>query len=146
MNKIIKSILISMLSVAILAACGGATDEDQNAATATSGGGSEGGRSSSSSGGSSSPLPSGSASASVFWSIPTTRESGNALSLSELAGYIVFIGTQPGSYQTSVIVRNATQNTYTFSGLLQGNYYLAVRAFDTAGQISLASEVLKQAR
>lgn len=157
-NTKLKLLFISMLAVFMLSGCGGGNaDEDGFGGSAVSGegegGGSEGGGGGSEGGGGGSggggytppPPPSGNASATIYWTIPTTRVSGAALALSELSKYVVLLGTSPGNYSATKIITNSTQTTHTFTGLAQGTYYLAVRAVDTSGQASGISEVQKYA-
>ncbi len=102
--------------------------------TACGGGG---GGSTADDGGGGNPPPSGSGSITLSWVAPATRTDGNQLSLSEVGGYKVYIGTSSGNYNAPVDVGTAT--THTFNDLGQGNYYLAVAVYDTNLQDSTPS-------
>ena len=57
---------------------------------------------------------------------------------SGVAGYLLWYGTQPGSYASSIDVGNRTQ--WTLSGLTAGQrYYFAVQAYDSTRTMSLSS-------
>ncbi|MBI4648489.1 MAG: right-handed parallel beta-helix repeat-containing protein, partial [Bacteroidia bacterium] len=47
---------------------------------------------------------------------------------SDISGYIVHWGTEPGSYQNSINVGSTTG--YTITGLSKGTYYIALTAYD----------------
>ena len=56
----------------------------------------------------------------------------------DLAGYKVYIGTQPGIYNAPVSIGNVT--SYTVANLATGRtYYATITAFDSAGNESLHS-------
>lgn len=61
----------------------------------------------------------------------------------DLAGYLVYHGTAPGSYGPAVDVGLVT--TYTISDLPAGTHYFTVTAYDAAGNESApATEVSKR--
>jgi hypothetical protein len=77
-------------------------------------------------------VPSGTGTATLAWSAPTTNVDGTPLTT--LAGYKVYYGTAPGVY-TSLVVGNV--NSYKIVGLTKGQtYYFTVTAFDTYGNES----------
>lgn len=56
----------------------------------------------------------------------------------DLAGYKVYVGTQPGIYNAPVSIGNVT--SYTVANLATGRtYYATITAFDSAGNESLHS-------
>ena len=62
----------------------------------------------------------------------------NANTEADIAGYIVLYGTASGVYSTNANVGNVT--SYVATGLATGvRYFVAVRAYNTAGLISAAS-------
>lgn len=64
----------------------------------------------------------------LSWSAPTNS---NGSQVSDLAGYRLYAGNAPGSYQQSVDVGN--QTSYTLGSLSDGaSYYFAVTAYNTA--------------
>jgi hypothetical protein len=74
-------------------------------------------------------VPSGTGTANLAWSAPTTNVDGTPLTT--LAGYKVYYGTTPGVY-TSIVVGNAS--SYEITGLANGQtYYFTVTAYDTYG-------------
>ena len=73
-------------------------------------------------------------SAKLSWNAPTRNEDGS--SLTDLAGYVVYWGTSPGSYPNSVTIRNPGQLSYTVDGLAAGTYTFVVTAFNSAGKES----------
>ena len=59
----------------------------------------------------------------------------------DLAGYVLVYGTAPGVYTQSVSLA-ATATTHEVSGLSDGTYYFAIRAFNAAGlQSAYSNEV-----
>ena len=68
--------------------------------------------------------------ATLAWSAPTTSADGSPLT--DLDGYIVYSGTESGSYTQSIDVGNVT--SYTVNNLTANvTYYIAVTAYDTSG-------------
>lgn len=70
----------------------------------------------------------------VLWDAPTTNTDGSPLT--DLAGYKLEIGTSSGVYSTVQDVGNVTQVNYDFP---VGTRYVAVRAYDTSGNLSTYS-------
>ncbi|UFS71077.1 hypothetical protein LPW11_02545 [Geomonas sp. RF6] len=81
------------------------------------------------------------ATATLTWSAPTTNSDGS--SLTDLAGYKVYVGTSSGSYQPGVDVGKVT--SYTVSNLTDGGtYYFAITAYNSARvESSRSNEVSK---
>ena len=74
-------------------------------------------------------VPSGTGTATLAWSAPTTNVDGTPLTT--LAGYKVYYGTTPGVY-TSIVAGDVS--TYQVVGLANGQtYYFTVTAYDTYG-------------
>jgi len=74
--------------------------------------------------------------ATLSWTAPTTNSDGS--SLTDLAGYKVYVGTASGNYQAPVTVGKVT--SYTLSNLTDGGtYYFAVSAYNTSGEESAKS-------
>jgi len=70
------------------------------------------------------------------WDAPTTNEDGSTLT--DLAGYKVYVGTSPGNYQESFDA--GSQQSWTVGDLAAGNtYYFAVTAYNTSGEESAYS-------
>jgi hypothetical protein len=78
----------------------------------------------------------------LAWQAPTTNEDGSPLS--DLAGYLVYYGTQSGTYSSTLDVGNMTSHTISISDqeALGNTYYFAVTALDTSGnESSFSNEV-----
>ena len=69
---------------------------------------------------------------SLSWTAPTTNEDGTPLS--DLAGYNLHYGTQPGQYSRVVNLGGGTNAE--IGGLGSGTYYLSVTAYDIFGNES----------
>jgi hypothetical protein len=75
----------------------------------------------------------------LFWNAPTMNRDGSPLQ--DLAGYKLYYGESSGNYTASLDVGKPT--TYTLQGLEVGHtYYIAVSAYDTAGNESALSAEL----
>ena len=76
----------------------------------------------------------------LFWNAPTMNRDSSPLQ--DLAGYKLYYGESSGNYTTSIDV--GTPTTYTLQGLEVGHtYYIAVSAYDTAGNESgLSTELI----
>jgi len=62
--------------------------------------------------------------------------------VANIAGYSVYYGTSPGSYDTKI--DNGKSTTCTITGLRSGTYYIAVTCYDLAGNESaFSNEVSK---
>ena len=70
-------------------------------------------------------------SATLSWTLPTTRTDGSALT--NLAGFRIYYGNSPGSYPTMISVGNPTLTTYVVTNLISGTYYFVATAVDSAG-------------
>ncbi len=73
------------------------------------------------------------ATATLSWSPPTANADGS--NLTDLNGYVIYIGTSPDDYTQSIDVGNV--NTYILSDLVSDiTYYFAVTSYDTSGNES----------
>lgn len=80
--------------------------------------------------------------ATLTWTIPTTREDGKALQMSELAGYEIY-WTRASDSQTGVIkVGKAQATTQKFETFVPANYYFAMSAIDSKGLKSKLSTMV----
>lgn len=68
----------------------------------------------------------GTRSATIAWQTPTNNEDGTALT--NLAGFRISYGRQPGQYSHSVEVNNPGVASYVVGGLVPGTYYFAMTA------------------
>ena len=64
------------------------------------------------------------------WTAPTQNEDGTELT--DLDGYIIFWGTEPGVYPNSVRLENESLTTYVVEDLAPGTYRFAAKSFNTA--------------
>lgn len=83
---------------------------------------------------------SGSGSADLTWTPPTTNTNGSTLT--DLAGYTIYYGTSPSSLTQQVKVTNVGLTNYVVTGLTSGTWYFAVAAYTSAGQQSSLSSVV----
>ncbi len=73
----------------------------------------------------------------LSWDAPTKNEDGTPLE--DLAGYIVYYGTESSNYDVSYDVKNTT--TYKVDNLTEERtYYFVITAYDTSGNESKYSE------
>jgi hypothetical protein len=78
-------------------------------------------------------------SATLQWTPPTTRADGSTLS--NLASYRVYYGTQSGSLTTRIDVNNPGVSSYVVTNLAPGTWFFAVTAVDAGGAESDRSNV-----
>ena len=79
----------------------------------------------------------------LSWTAPSERENNEPISLSEIAGYKVYYGTEERRYPKSVNINNGTSTGYTFKNLAAGTYHFALTTYDTAGRESqYSSEIV----
>jgi hypothetical protein len=77
--------------------------------------------------------------AKLSWVAPT--ENTNGQSVSDLAGYYIYYGTDESDLSQIISVGGADTTTYTVDGLGSGTYYFAVRAYNTMGVDSAQSDI-----
>jgi hypothetical protein len=83
----------------------------------------------------------------LSWTIPTTRQNGKALSLSELKGYEVYYATDSNTStanDTVVKVTGGSINSSTISKLPAGTYYFSISAIDVNGVKSPLSPMVSK--
>ncbi len=78
-------------------------------------------------------------SATLSWTPPTTNADGSPLT--NLAGYRVYWGTQPGDYPNSVTLSNPGLTSYVVDNLVPGTHYFVATAVNMAGNESVFSGV-----
>jgi hypothetical protein len=76
----------------------------------------------------------GNGSATLTWDAPTQRIDNTPLT--DLAGYVIYVGQTARSYPTKITVKNPGLTAYVVDNLSSGNWYFAVSAFDSSGQHS----------
>jgi hypothetical protein len=70
-------------------------------------------------------------SASLSWTVPTLNTNGTPAT--NLAGYHIYYGTNPGALDTMIDVPGANTTEYEISNLNSGTYYFAVSAYNSQG-------------
>jgi len=77
--------------------------------------------------------------ATLTWVPPT--EDTNGQSVSDLAGYYIYYGTDESDLSQIISVAGADTTTFVVNGLGSGTYYFAVRAYNTMGVDSAQSDI-----
>ena len=72
------------------------------------------------------------------WNAPTSNEDGSTLT--DLAGYKIYWGTDPGVYTDSVTIDNPSVTTYIVGNLTPGEYEFAATSFNASGVESRYSD------
>lgn len=81
--------------------------------------------------------PSGSNTAlELTWVAPSERADNTGLSLSEIAGYRIYYGTEKGNYQNQFEVNDGSAQQAQIAGVPSGAYYLVMTTIDTDGRES----------
>lgn len=81
-------------------------------------------------------------SATLSWSIPTTRANGSALAPGELTGYEIYITTEKSGTSEVLEIKDPLKISHQISNLSPDVYHFAVSALDTNGLASELSEVV----
>jgi hypothetical protein len=81
--------------------------------------------------------------AKLSWTIPSTRENGTPLQLSELSGYEVYWGRSIDSRTGVIKVAKGGSSTVTFEAQTPATYYFVVSAIDTSGRKSPLSKMVE---
>jgi hypothetical protein len=79
----------------------------------------------------------------LSWVPPSARADGSYLSLSELSGYRLYMGTSTTNLAPLADLDGNSNTQYTVNDLPAGNYYFAVSALDIDGQESNYSAVIQ---
>ena len=74
------------------------------------------------------------------WDVPTVRMDGSALSLSEIGGYRVY--DSDNEYTGFNLLIDTANTNYSIAHLVAGTYYFYVTTYDTAGDESVASNIV----
>lgn len=89
-----------------------------------------------------SSAPSSNGTATLSWSPPTQNTDGTTLS--NLAGFRISYGSSSGALNQTIEVANPGLATYVVTGLSSGNWYFAVRAYNSSGAESANSSVVSK--
>lgn len=85
-----------------------------------------------------------SSSALLSWTAPTTHSDGSPLSLSELAGYRIYMGSTSDNLSLLIDLDDPTVTEHHIDNLAIGTYYFAVTAYNYEGTESERSEVVSK--
>lgn len=79
---------------------------------------------------------------SLKWDIPTTKVNGDPLSLSEIAGFKIYITTSTNfaPTQANVTILGTTDTDHVIGNLASGKYYIFVTTYDVNGDESPLSD------
>ncbi len=80
----------------------------------------------------------------LSWTAPSTRTDGSALDLSEIAGYVVYLGTSSNNLQEEKVINDGSAVSYTINGVELGIHYVAVTTFDSDGNVSSYSNIISK--
>lgn len=81
-------------------------------------------------------VPVTTSSATLSWTIPTTRTDGSSLSLSEIDGFRIYMGSTEDSLAMTIDLNEGTATSYTVMDLTVGNYVFSVTTYDIDGNES----------
>jgi hypothetical protein len=81
--------------------------------------------------------------AKLSWTIPTSRENGAALKVSELSGYEVYWGRSIDALTGTVKVAGGGTTTTTFEAQTPATYYYVISAIDSTGKKSKVSKMVE---
>jgi hypothetical protein len=122
----IMKVLVGVLVVSLLVACGGGGNTAAGGSTSVGTGATQ------------------SSSFSLSWVAPVTRTDGTPITLAEIEGYKVYIGTSAGSYSNIVDITDGSQTSATITGLSGGAYHVAMTTYDNNGiESPYSPEVIK---
>ena len=78
----------------------------------------------------------------LSWDAPTENMDGSALT--DLAGYRIYYGKNPGQYDQQIQIENPSVTTYVVDELDSTTYYFAATAFNSSGvESSFSSEITR---
>jgi hypothetical protein len=81
-------------------------------------------------------------SATLSWTPPTQNDDGSTLT--DLAGYKIYYGTNSGSYSTPIRIDNPGISTYVVENLTPTTYYFVATAFNSSGvESAFSGEAIK---
>lgn len=77
--------------------------------------------------------------ATLSWISPTQRADGSPLT--DLAGFNIYYGTEPGDYDNKIVVENPGITTYVVENLAPGTWHFVLTAVDASGVESTPSNM-----
>jgi hypothetical protein len=87
------------------------------------------------------PAPVTTGSARLSWEIPSSRTDGSPLSLSEIAGYRLYMGQSSDALNMILDLNDSSIKSHTVKELSTGTYYFSVTTYDTEGNESTFSNI-----
>lgn len=78
----------------------------------------------------------------LSWTAPLTRENGESLALSEIAGFEVVYGPSAENLDQSLAIGDSSVEELLVDELTEGTWYFAIRTLDTDGNRSRLSDVV----
>lgn len=72
----------------------------------------------------------------LSWVAPSEREDGTALSLSEIASFRIYYGTESGSYSDTISIDDPSATQTVFVGVPSGSYFAVMTSIDIYGRES----------
>lgn len=78
------------------------------------------------------------------WVAPTTRTDGASLDLSEIGGYVVYLGTSSSNMSKQVELSDSSATSYVIEDLDLGTYFVAITAYDMDGNVSSYSNIVEK--
>ncbi|MCU7932040.1 MAG: hypothetical protein KZQ90_14655 [Candidatus Thiodiazotropha sp. (ex Codakia rugifera)] len=79
---------------------------------------------------------------SLRWTAPTTRTDGSSLSLADIKGFCIYIGTTRDNLQMQVELAEGDLTSYVLDNLELGEYYVAVSVYDQQDIMSSYSNIV----
>ncbi|MCU7814564.1 MAG: hypothetical protein KZQ81_05010 [Candidatus Thiodiazotropha sp. (ex Rostrolucina anterorostrata)] len=76
------------------------------------------------------------------WTAPTTRTDGSSLSLADIKGYCIYVGTTRDNLQMQVELAEGDLTSYILDNLELGEYYVAVSVYDQQDIMSSYSNIV----
>ena len=80
----------------------------------------------------------GDAAEGLSWSVPTEREDGSALAISDIASYRIYYGLETGIYTGNIDIDHTTTQAQ-LSSLPSDKYFVVITTIDTDGRESVFS-------
>ena len=78
------------------------------------------------------------------WTAPLTRENGESLAMSEIAGFEVVYGLSSTTLDQSLAIGDSSVDELLVDELAEGTWYFAIRTLDTDGNRSKLSDVVSK--
>jgi hypothetical protein len=78
----------------------------------------------------------------LSWAAPTENEDNSPLT--DLAGYVIYYGTQAGQYSYTIHIDDPKTTGYKLESLSPGTYYFAITAINTDGAESAVSDMIEK--